>query len=415
MHFTQRSVYTNQVVTEWERPKPVREEAITTTENPMWMNYGRGRRYYNDALGKALRNVDMGNNFTLTRTVRECNHPSLSLDRKTATVNASFTGPAGLNLSTQSATTVALQGAYWPSLDEVEAVLFASGGTAISRTLPTKSQSQLALSLIELVREGIPALIGASLVRGGINPRTLAEEYLNYEFGWAPLIRDVQSLMRVVSESASILEEYRLHAGKHTRRRYQFPDVKETRMFTGATRVASDIPLANLMSGVGNGYPQVIQSLSQRTWFSGAYRYYLPVTEPSFEDFRAWEREANHLLGLRLTPELLWNATPWTWLADWFANIGDVVSNVSHIGQDGLVLQYGYIMQETHVRSEVYLPGATPYGVSGPLGETITVSRKVRRKASPYGFGLTAEALTPKQWAILGALGLTQAPGRHRT
>lgn len=69
-------------------------------------------------------------------------------------------------------------------------------------------------------------------------------------------------------------------------------------------------------------------------------------------------------------------------------------------------------MQESSIRSEIYLPNVTPRGVARPLGETIEVSRKVRRAASPYGFGLNAEAFSPKQWAILAALGLTRAPGR---
>jgi hypothetical protein len=325
-----------------------------------------------------------------------------------------YDGPAGFIQDTETMTRNALTGLYWPTEQELNLAMFASGGTAINRTLPTKSASNLALTLIELVREGIPSMIGSALMRGGVNPRTLAEEYLNYEFGWAPLIRDVQSLMTAVVQSAKILEEYHRQSGEHIRRRFDFGTDTKTDTFELGSILNSTLVYAGLTEGtkVVSARPQVTRKVTQKTWFSGAYRYYLPYGDDLLSQIKLWESNANHLLGVRITPELLWNATPWTWLLDWFANIGDVISNISHIGRDGLILHYAYIMQETTVEAEFSFPGSRPYGGGPALGETVYVTRKNRRKASPYGFGLTTEEFSPKQWAILGALGLTQAPGR---
>jgi len=33
---------------------------------------------------------------------------------------------------------------------------------------------------------------------------------------------------------------------------------------------------------------------------------------------------------------------------------------------------------------------------------------KKRVKATPYGFGLDTDAFTPRQWAILGSLGISR-------
>jgi len=123
-------------------------------------------------------------------------------------------------------------------------------------------------------------------------------------------------------------------------------------------------------------------------------------------------KKANHLLGLDLTAEVLWNLAPWSWLSDWVANTGDNISNASAFQQDGLVLRYGYLMvhRETYqtrrmdavydVRGNALLPGSI----------VLTTTSKTREPATPYGFGIDTSSFTGHQWGILGALGMTKAP-----
>jgi hypothetical protein len=113
------------------------------------------------------------------------------------------------------------------------------------------------------------------------------------------------------------------------------------------------------------------------------------------------------LLGTRLTPEVLYNLTPWSWALDWIVDLGAVIGNISAFLADGLILQYGYIMQET-VISDIYtLTGATCGNRPVQLYQTLGTIQKLRRKATPYGFGLNPNAFSDRQWAILAALGLT--------
>jgi len=51
-------------------------------------------------------------------------------------------------------------------------------------------------------------------------------------------------------------------------------------------------------------------------------------------------------------------------------------------------------------------------GVDAPTTLQVFFSheKKTRVRASPYGFGLSLDGLSDKQWSILGALGLTKAP-----
>ena len=117
---------------------------------------------------------------------------------------------------------------------------------------------------------------------------------------------------------------------------------------------------------------------------------------------------ASVLLGIELTPEVLWNLTPWSWAADWFANMGDVLSNVSDFANDGLVMHYGYMMETSHVTHTYDLHGHGLNGVESPLTLTFENIQKQRIKASPFGFGLTWESFTPRQLAILAALGISR-------
>lgn len=300
----------------------------------------------------------------------------------------------------------------WPQSGSVEdQELFALGGTAIARTIPTRSTSSLGVALVELLREGVPSIIGAQLKSNGMNSKAAGGEYLNYQFGWAPLVRDIVSVLDTVRRSAEILEEYHRLSGQHIRRRYEFPVQTSVDTFTGPNILGADNADTFLYKGATGARPEVVRTMKTETWFSGAYRYHLPYGDDFLSKLRVWEAEANKLLGLRLTPELLWNVTPWTWLSDWFVSLGDVMTNISHIGRDGLTLHYGYIMRTTTIEAEVRLPGVYLHGNSVECSERVKLVRKVRRRASPYGFGLTPEALTPKQWAILGALGATRAPG----
>jgi hypothetical protein len=122
--------------------------------------------------------------------------------------------------------------------------------------------------------------------------------------------------------------------------------------------------------------------------------------------------KARYLYGIDPTPEQLWNAAPWTWLADWVANTGDIVSNVQSINSDDLVMRYGYLMQESRFVRETTHLGTYSSGAGTRLPNAIrgkvTISHKTRIGASPYGFGVTWDGFSPRQIAILTALGITK-------
>jgi hypothetical protein len=255
------------------------------------------------------------------------------------------------------------------------------------------------------MRDGLPSMLGSDLARAQTRKQVLAarnagSEYLNVEFGWLPLVREITSFASAVKESGSILDNYRRDSGKKIRRRYYFPDKKiENRMYTGGF-----FPATNL-NVFGNG--TMHEHYLEETWFSGAFRYHIPVTPGALGKFQQWSIAADRLLGLRLTPETLWNIAPWSWAVDWFSNVGDVMTNISQLGNDGLVLQYGYVMHHSLVQH-------TTRAAFVKNSQTRWCNRfqsnewKMRLPATPYGFGINLQALTSKQVAVIAALGLSR-------
>lgn len=290
-----------------------------------------------------------------------------------------------------------------------DSLLDARGTTAIARTAPTSPAYSLQTALGELASDGLPSAFGASLIKERAKlARGAGSEYLNSVFGWLPLLSDVRSFAATVKQSGKILDQYRKDSGAKVRRGYDFP-ISDT--FTSlASGAFQTTPLvAATQGGVGPQGGNLTTRVFERQWFRGAFKYHIPIAEDTLGKFAEWTSMADHLLGVRVTPETLWNIAPWSWAVDWFSNTGDILANVSNLGKDGLVLQYGYSMshrlRESRM-SAVYKPVDT--GLTISLSRHVLDEWKQRKRATPYGFGVDSSALSAKQIAVIAALGLSK-------
>jgi len=121
-----------------------------------------------------------------------------------------------------------------------------------------------------------------------------------------------------------------------------------------------------------------------------------------------------------VTPEVLWNLIPWSWAIDWFANVGDVMSNMSSNAVNNLVADYAFVMESSQtVRTEtvttswtgVGSPGGFYYFPAGSASASVsyeTVQTKNRVAASPYGFGVEFGSLSNYQLGVVAALGISR-------
>jgi hypothetical protein len=326
-------------------------------------------------------------------------------------------------------------------------ILYALGTTAIARTIPTHPVAGAAVFLGELRNEGLPLVPAAHVIRdilkdGRINrelkdrgfkniksesrrahysSNELGGQYLNVEFGWKPIVADLRKFAYSIKNAHNLMDKLHRGSGQNVRRRYEFPTVQTRTDYTGSDNYYGQPAMANglgrldvWMMGSGPTIYREWSETKRKRWFSGCYTYYIPPATDFVGKAREYEAKANYILGTRLTPEVVWNISPWSWAADWFANLGDVARNYSAFGSDGLAMRYGYVMEENTTSfsaswgGRVNLVGAPDTYIS--LTESVGTKSMARRYSSPYGFGTTFDGLNPRQQAITVALGLTRTP-----
>jgi hypothetical protein len=229
------------------------------------------------------------------------------------------------------------------------AQLNASGTTAIARVEPTNPASDFSVAAGEFMSDGIPSPMGMSLLKDRTKiAKDAGGEYLNVQFGWLPLVSDVHNIAKAVQGSHKILHQYRRDSDRKIRRGYMFPSDNRSQVYKGAFFGS---PLGAFVDGVQT------ESVKRELWFKGAFRYHIPTTPDQLNKFEQYKQYADKILGIRLTPEVLWNLAPWSWAIDWFTNTGDLLHNISSVGHDGLVMQYGYVMfhrEQTLTRTASY-------------------------------------------------------------
>jgi hypothetical protein len=288
------------------------------------------------------------------------------------------------------------------------------GAEAVARCAPTSPVAELNSGIAEFFREGIPSLPGKRSWERRIGiVRSAASEFLNAEFGWLPLLDEVKESASAVSNATKILEQYERDAGNLVHRKYRFPTERtETSTYIGS--FSPEMGGTNLfVAGGGTGDLTVTIATVTDRWFSGAFTYAVPSSLDSWQRMLGYGSSANKLLGTALTPDVLWNLTPWSWAIDWFTDTQEVIQNLEAFKLAGLVMPYGYIMEE---KSKSYTYSMGPVKMFGHDGKpfqadvppnSLTITSKVRRPANPFGFGVDFADLSPLQLAIAAAVGIS--------
>lgn len=378
-------------------------------------------RQYRKEYKENKRRFDTGHPFTTQNQIHTMSHPRF---RISGGGKNEYVGP--LCVETAFGTYGTTSSRRFISLPAFDSSFY--GSIAISRTAPTNPVADLAVLLGELRKEGLPKLGGATYVRERTSrARALGGEHLNVEFGWKPLVSGIVGTALAIDRADQIMTQYRRDSGKWVRRSYEFPDEVLTSFSNSRTtsQAMSNTPNTTgwnssspwFTNGRTGRITETVE-ITRKVYFSGAYTYFLPK-ESSHAFWRrvdGYQQKASHLLGLDITPTVLWNLQPWTWLADWDSNIGANIAAFTALQTDSLVIVYGYLMCETRAVHTYTVSGVQTHhsGTLPDFSETFTSYKKERISATPYGFGRNPSTFTGRQWSILGALGLTRSPGRMR-
>lgn len=351
------------------------------------------KRYVDDKISPRI-------NFRGSRRIG----PGLNSDQ---IVSAQYEGPClPINLGSNS----------WPTfIDSSADALDEVGASLVAGCLPTNSPADASQFLGELLQAG-PKMGFDLLKKGTSKAKAAGDDYLNAQFGWAPIAKDIGSFLAAVYTADIVMRQYERDAGRVVRRGNSFsPESdKSSSVFRQNESPWTAISTGGMFgNNTGQGRVLRMREVSRERWFSGAFTYYLPSGYNARSEMSKRAFMVKHMLGLRLTPDVAWELAPWSWAADWFTNVGDVLHNITAFASNGLVMRYGYVMEHSFVRDTYAFDGET--GFTRPTVVptlTLVAETKVRRKANPFGFGITWGGLSPFQLSIAAALGLSNSRGR---
>lgn len=227
-------------------------------------------------------------------------------------------------------------------------------------------------------------------------------------------MNDLRKAYKTYRTLESQLAKLREENGRNITRRATLQDDKST----VTSSLYSNIPLAfadgRPATGSGFSITTTTTSTATRVWYYSNLRYYTPDIGSS-----QWTKRATAaLFGVNPTPELLWEVLPWSWLIDWFTNVGDIISNASNNAVDNLVLNASYVMKTTETSTEVSTYSRWPSfrnvliqweAGDATYGYKKSTTYKMRQGGlSPFGLGTTLGGLTAYQASILAAIGVSR-------
>jgi len=336
--------------------------------------------------------------------------------------------------------------AYVPSPEPTPLSLAGWGSKGWNRAFPVHPIYNLGVSLAE-VRD-VPRMItqtwrffnsirGISLSRVPRNiaeaihffkrtTRNSADDYLNLQFGWVPFLQDLEFILSMQRKLEKKLAWLKKHNGKSFRRKFEMDKTEfseDIARLIPPYQTLRPILTTELYAGSGllvNAQIPIQKTYNHRIWFSSKWRMYIP----ELANHGTSHRLNFSLLGLDLDPSVVYKATPWSWLLDWFVNVGAILQNIYLRARYHVVAEYAYVMcresftyqapgyTSVNTGRQVFGPGSTVIWTGKPLslsGVSSTVYEfRQREEANPYGFGITFSSLSTYQWSILAALGLSR-------
>lgn len=304
------------------------------------------------------------------------------------------------------------------------------GSRAYSKLRPQYEAASLGQSLAEF-RE-VPGMLKTSakgfsdLYRslGGkhtdiVMRKEIADHFLNTVFGWKPFIKDVGQVYNLVADFPSACDKIRRNNGVWQHRRFSEPDqTDETVLFSSSTQTqlpcVPSLTTANISTRMlqsGSIRQTITRKKQTRIWYSGSFKYHLPEFDEEVKGRYPSLLAARQFLtasGANISPTLLYKVTPWTWLVDWFVNVGDNVQRFEDTVTERVVSRYFYLMRTVEDNLVNRVRGITTTGQLVEAAWQLGWTTKCRAPGDHFGFTSPPSGYSGMQLAILGALGISK-------
>lgn len=205
---------------------------------------------------------------------------------------------------------------YCPTLPSVDWGYWKT--KALANMDPGKPVVDLPLFLFEF--KDFPRMLRdlGRIKSGAVKPKDVPDQVLAYNFGWAPLVSDLMNLLglqKATSDRMRYLQN--LAKKKPVRRRLTPKGGSETSVTTLSDLTDSDYFIGPCFKATRT----LVHSVN--VWYAANAELVDPLpNDPNDLRFMSFRQ----VTGLTVQPERLWNFVPWTWLIDYFVNVGDYMS-----------------------------------------------------------------------------------------
>lgn len=231
-----------------------------------------------------------------------------------------------------------------------------------------------------------------------------ANWHLATQFGWAPLISDIRKMLdfesridkRIDVLNRLFIQNEGLHrtVGKPNPKK-NIPGAWSRSVSTQERGVYIETAIPTVIITAN-----VLKQTTSTKW--GSVRW-TSSTIPSnrFSNAALRKQALDLVFGANLSPTHLWNALPWSWLVDWFGNVGDFVQ--ANYNAIPVTASLPCVME--HVRTETqYTRTGGPTWVTGGSGTVVYETK--RRSIVPIGLSAALPFISARQFSILGALAI---------
>ncbi|DAD51258.1 maturation protein [ssRNA phage Gerhypos.4_20] len=281
------------------------------------------------------------------------------------------------------------------------------GSLAYNRMKPTKPNMQALNAIYEL--KDLPGMLRQRFLNTKAPLKSMSNYYLALKFGWGPLLSDIRNFVLTHINAQKRLEQLLRDNGRPVRRKVILSDTSTTGAATTGTSFPAILP--TFVTQYYTAAPVYLQRLtdSDRVWATARFRYWLPEGPRDVNWTTAMKAK---IFGLQPTPSAVYRALPWTWLGDWFLNVGNMLENMEAGVADRLAADYFYVMhqRELHNTNDVVVGFQKRDGtkVNFQASSYSNMVHKKRIMGDPFGFATAQNVLSGTQLSILGALGMSK-------
>ncbi len=230
-------------------------------------------------------------------------------------------------------------------------------------------------------------------------PRSVAQTYIEYQFGILPFIRDLGKILdfqAAIDKKLNVLERLGLPGGT-TRSGLVWKDsVSQESGWVYATALYQESRRLRYATQV-----------ERHMWTSTNWKPAVPL--PQTADDKRW-LATRLAFGLDISFSTLWEAMPWSWLIDWFSNAGDIASlsrNTIPVTHANTCLMHDAIVHGKTVETDV--PSGSTLEVTWPSPIWSHKTRTVMGSGIP-GLSFNIPFVDGNQMAILSSLAVLKMP-----